>query len=66
MGLLPRFAKESRSNVFADFGGRQSLRVCGFSSCPSLGDSHECHSDTEIQESSKYILEFPSSGLLPE
>lgn len=66
MGLLPRFAEESRSNVFADFGDRQSLRVCRFSSCPSLGDSHERDSHTKIQEPSKHLLEFPSAGLLSE
>jgi len=66
MGLLPWFANKSCSNVFADFGSRQSLRVCRLTSCPSMGDSHERDSYTKIQESSKHLLEFPSSGLLPE
>ena len=66
MGLLPRFAKESRSNFFADPGDRQSLRVCRFSSCTTMGDSRECDSHTTFQKPSKHLLEFPIFGLLSE
>ena len=66
MGLFPRFAEKSRSNVFSDSGGRKSLRICCFSSCPSMGDSPERNSDTKIQKPSEHLLEFPSSRLHSE